>query len=409
MDIKKKFIELTSFTYPYGYEDELVKFLPNEYLVDEDGNYLYEVGSENDTIFACHLDTACKNHTPVIHKFDGKYIRTDKKTILGADDKAGMVILLYMIAHNVPGLYYFFIGEEVGCIGSTAASRRKDFFSKYKRIISFDRRGVNSIITHQSSKRTCSDEFANSISKEFAKHNLNLEKDDTGVYTDSAEFAEVIPECTNISVGYYKEHTTDEHQDIEFLEKLAKACVLIDWRSTEVKRDPSKAEWKEYSNYYYYGGTTSYSKKRNKSWQNSGGYFANSNGFYGDGFYGEGDYKKTRRSKKGKKESAFMQLEDFYYGEKERYVDDYKEVPYYYYYVNGKKVYYNSLDNEITNNSSYFVRDDRHNTDYYAGVKKMYLDDNLTREELKIIEEQCLDMNDSCDRDFLDYMEDVLY
>lgn len=402
MSIKEKFIELTSFTYPYGYEDELVKFLPKGYLVDEDGNYLYEVGSDNDTIFTCHLDTACKNYTPVNHVFDGKYIRTDKKTILGADDKAGMTILLHMIENNVPGLYYFFIGEEVGCIGSTAASKRIDFFSKYKRIISFDRRGVNSIITHQSSKRTCSDEFANSLSKQFAKYNLNLEKDDTGVYTDSAEFATVIPECTNISVGYYKEHTHEEHQDIEFLEKLAKACVLIDWNSTEVKRDPSKVEWKEYSNYYYYGGTTSYSKKRNKSWQNSGGYFANSNGFYGSGE----DYKKTRRGNKKNKKERF-DLKDFYYGDRDVYVDDYKETPDYY-YVGGKKVYYNSLDNEITNDSSYFIKDNRHNTDYYAGVKKMYLDDSLTRQELEIIEKQCLDMNDSYDRDFLDYMEGTL-
>ena len=43
-----------------------------------------------------------------------------RKTILGADDKAGMVILLYMIEKKIPGLYYFFIGEEVGCIGSNA-------------------------------------------------------------------------------------------------------------------------------------------------------------------------------------------------------------------------------------------------------------------------------------------------
>lgn len=394
MNIKEKFIELTRFTYPYGYEDELVGFLPSGYTTDEDGNYFYEVGSDNDTIFTCHLDTACRNYSVVNHILDGKYIRTDKKTILGADDKAGMTILLYMIEKNVPGLYYFFIGEEVGCIGSTAASRRTDFFSKYKRIISFDRRGVNSIITHQSSKRTCSDEFAESLSKQFAKYNLNLEKDDTGVYTDSAEFATIIPECTNISVGYYKEHTHEEHQDIDFLEKLAKACVLIDWNSTFVKRDPSKVEWKEHSNYYYYGGTTSYSKKGNKHKN----YFENSNGFYGQELYGE-VYRKTRRGKKSKKEK--FNLNDFYYGNKEIDNPDF-------YYVGGKKVYYNSLDNEITDNSSYFIKDDRHNTDYYIGVKKMYLDDTLSEAELEIIEEQFINKNDDEDMEFLKYMRNII-
>lgn len=408
MDIKQKFIELTSFTYPYGYEDELSSFLPKGYLVDEDGNYCYEVGENNKTIFTCHLDTACKNYTNVEHVFDGKYIRTNKKTILGADDKAGMTILLYMIEKNVPGLYYFFIGEEVGCIGSSAASRRADFFSKYERMISFDRRGVNSIITHQSSKRTCSDEFADSLSKQFAKYGLNLEKDDTGVYTDSAEFATIIPECTNISVGYYKEHTHEEHQDIEFLEKLTKACSVIDWNSTVVKRDPSKVEYKEYSNYYYYGGTTSYSKKRNhnKSWnQGTGGYFANSNGFYGSG----DDYSKTTRRSGKKNKKNQLKINDFFYGEKsDGFVDDYIDTPDFY-YVNGKKVYYNSLDNEITNNTQYVVRgEDRHKTDYYKGLKRMYLDDKITRQELAIIEDQCLDMNDDYDRAFLDYMMETI-
>jgi hypothetical protein len=37
--------------------------------------------------------------------------------------------------HNIPGLYYFFIGEEVGCIGSGLAANYGDF-KDYDRIIS---------------------------------------------------------------------------------------------------------------------------------------------------------------------------------------------------------------------------------------------------------------------------------
>jgi len=46
--------------------------------------------------------------------------------------------------------------------------------------------------------------------------------DDGGVYTDSAEFVDIIEECTNLSVGYFSEHTTSEKQDIDFLELLDK-------------------------------------------------------------------------------------------------------------------------------------------------------------------------------------------
>jgi hypothetical protein len=47
-------------------------------------------------------------------------ISTDGTTTL-EHDKAGVSVLIWMMKHNIPGLYYFFIGEEVGCIGSGLA------------------------------------------------------------------------------------------------------------------------------------------------------------------------------------------------------------------------------------------------------------------------------------------------
>ena len=69
MNIKETFLALTSKTYPYGFEDELEVFLPKGYTKDENGNYFYKVG-ESKTAFTCHLDTACKDKTDVIHVFD---------------------------------------------------------------------------------------------------------------------------------------------------------------------------------------------------------------------------------------------------------------------------------------------------------------------------------------------------
>ena len=60
---------------------------------------------------------------------------------------------------------------------------------------------------------------------------IDLEPDNTGVFTDSANFIGLISECTNISVGYYNEHTNKERQNMTFLIKLAKACVSVDWNS----------------------------------------------------------------------------------------------------------------------------------------------------------------------------------
>jgi hypothetical protein len=247
MRIKKKFIKLTKYTYPNGTESLLEKFLPSGYQVDEFGNYYIEIGEDSRTMFTCHLDTACLDQEEVNHRFDGKYIGTDGKTILGADDKAGMCIILYMIEKKIPGLYYFFLGEEVGCIGSRALAKLfKNTEHGLDRVVSFDRRGTNSIITHQFYGRCCSDEFAIELSNRLNSYNLKLKPDPTGISTDSASFMDIIPECTNISVGYYEEHTHDEYQDIEFLRKIAEACIRIDWETLPTKRDPNYNEWSDW-------------------------------------------------------------------------------------------------------------------------------------------------------------------
>jgi hypothetical protein len=66
--------------------------------------------------------------------------------------------------------------------------------------------------------------------------NLYYKPDNTGVYTDSAEFVDLISECTNISVGYYNEHTETEKQDIEHLKKLCLAVCEISWEDLPISR-----------------------------------------------------------------------------------------------------------------------------------------------------------------------------
>ena len=241
MNIRETFLKLTEWTYPYGSEYLLKPFLPEGILQDEFGNYFIKIG-QSDTMFTCHLDTCSSEYKKVKHDIGSQFIGTDGKTILGADDKAGMTILLYMIEKKVPGLYYFFIGEEVGCVGSSQASSLN--FSKYNKCISFDRRGYNSVITEQWFGQCCSDEFAEALADQLNKKNLtfNFAPDPTGVVTDSASFMNDIPECTNISVGYFSEHRVNETQDIKFLNNLCEAVVKVDWESLPIVRDPDE-DW----------------------------------------------------------------------------------------------------------------------------------------------------------------------
>ncbi len=208
-EVRSTFISLVTKTYPHGHEEEVMAFMPK---LDKDivGNYYKIIGENPTTMFTSHLDTADRKQgiTKLLSKKDDKgdeIIYTDGSTILGADDKSGVAVMLYMMAHNVPGLYYFFMGEERGGIGSGLLSSvydKVEYVKNIKRCVSFDRRDVCSVITSQLGRTCCSNEFGTALANQYNSHGLNLSLDPTGIYTDSALFLEQIAECTNISVGY---------------------------------------------------------------------------------------------------------------------------------------------------------------------------------------------------------------
>lgn len=134
----------------------------------------------------------------------------------------------------------FFIGEECGGIGSSAYVQDNPEFSA-NMVVSFDRRGQSSIITHQGGWRTCSTEFAVALAGQLTQKGagkLQYRPDDTGLYTDSCEFADVVPECTNISVGYFHEHTAKETLNLTHLLNLRDALLKVEWDKLPIKRVP---------------------------------------------------------------------------------------------------------------------------------------------------------------------------
>ena len=246
-DVRSTFLSLTQKTYPHfsdcRHEKEVLKYLP-PLEEDQFGNYYKIIGDKQPKVmFTSHLDTADREQkvTNLYSKVQNgdEIIYTDGSTILGADDKAGVAVMLYMMSHNIPGLYYFFIGEERGGIGSNALAGVFDntpYLKEVKKCISFDRRRTVSVITHQLGRQCCSNEFGTALCKEYNKSGLSLSLDPGGIYTDSASFMDDIPECTNISVGYENEHTGRELQNISYLERLAKASLKVDWNSLPIRR-----------------------------------------------------------------------------------------------------------------------------------------------------------------------------
>ena len=107
-NVKQTFISLVTETYPMGHEEEVVPFITPGLTRDQYGNY-YTIIGDSDTSFTCHLDTASRTKSKVglinYQKDNQDFIMTDGASILGADDKSGVAILMYMIANKLLGLY----------------------------------------------------------------------------------------------------------------------------------------------------------------------------------------------------------------------------------------------------------------------------------------------------------------
>jgi hypothetical protein len=202
--------------------------------------------SSNKTLFTAHVDTVHRKDGDNTFSYMGDFMLANTTgQPLGADDGAGVALLLHMIDNRVPGYYIFFQGEEKGGIGSSwLALNDPDLVMNFDRAITFDRKGTHSVITHQMCGRTCSDDFAYALSDALnaACDDFMYIPDDGGVYTDTAEFSGMISECTNISVGYFSEHTPNEKLDIAHFNRLANAVLKVNWDSLGFFRDPDEIE-----------------------------------------------------------------------------------------------------------------------------------------------------------------------
>jgi hypothetical protein len=206
------------------------------------------------TLFVAHVDTVHNTEGKNSIRKEGDYWHADG-AVLGADDGAGCALLMHLIHAGTPAYYIFTQGEERGGVGAKHLyDEHKTLLAQFDRAIAFDRKGLDSVITHQGYGRCCSDAFGNALCAALGQHNDEMMhlNDDTGVYTDTAEFTEIIPECTNISVGYYAEHTQAEKLNTAYYQHLAKAVLTIDWDGLPTERDPRIVEDK-FESYTMYG------------------------------------------------------------------------------------------------------------------------------------------------------------
>ena len=241
-------IEMLRYKRPQGsstQQEFCQRFLePHFGLPDRDGNYILRIGDNPTICFTSHHDT--------VHRTEGlqQLVVTNNvvsvadsaiSSCLGADCTTGIWLMMGMIEAGIEGVYVVHAAEESGCIGSAALVKSNPYWLTHiDAVISFDRYGDNSVITHQMGRRTASDDFARSLAD--ALDLTQLMPDTGGSYTDSNEYSDKVPECTNLSVGYYGQHGVNETQDLEYADLLMYALTQADWSKLVIARDPSMYE-----------------------------------------------------------------------------------------------------------------------------------------------------------------------
>jgi len=214
---------------------------------DSYGNRIVRVGNAKTrppVLWSSHTDTVhSKDGTQQIIR-DGNIVRLHKSesvsSCLGGDDSAGVWIMRQMILRGIPGNYLFHRDEEVGGLGSEdIATNNPQLLDGILCAIAIDRKGYDSVITHQGA-RCASDAFAQSLAKQLGGA---YKPDSSGVFTDTANYTRIIPECSNLSCGYEGAHSTNESQDIIFAYDLLERLSNIDFSKIIIERDPSAVDY----------------------------------------------------------------------------------------------------------------------------------------------------------------------
>lgn len=207
--------------------------------VDDFGNLWIEVGKGSRVLWSSHTDSVHMTEgRQTVRVKDGEFSALGS-SCLGADCAVGVWLMTEMIKAGVPGVYVFHRCEEIGGQGSQfIAENSAHALEAFDYAIAFDRRGLTSVITHQMGRRGCSNAFAESLAPLLPGA---YAPDETGVFTDTANYFDHIPECTNISVGYFGEHTRHETQDVAHALALRACLIKFDESKLVAKRVPAPA------------------------------------------------------------------------------------------------------------------------------------------------------------------------
>lgn len=270
--MKKQIIDLLKIQAPSGQEHKVVKYvkpilnkLCDKVWLDSYGNLLAEktVGSGQGAtvILSAHMDSV--HHLEKGRKvIEENGIFRSTKGVLGADDRAGIAIILAVL-RNVEKTGFegkikvaFSREEEIGCIG--ASKMDKEWIKQSDLAIVVDRRGNNDIVVGNFGGAFCSTEVGKFFEDCSGLLDMDWKACEGGI-SDACVFSELGVHSVNLSAGYRNEHTDKEYLVFDDMKKtvnlILQALALVNDFVRTFGEVPESNAWVQgYSYNRYYGG-----------------------------------------------------------------------------------------------------------------------------------------------------------
>jgi hypothetical protein len=201
---------------------------------------IYSIRYPERPLFVAHMDTVGEPHVSRKLTVTSERVTRKGTFVLGADDKAGVNILL----DHIDDINFVFTrDEEIGCLGITAMLADPTFVDSISNLpcaIEYDRRDVSDLIPY------CDEDLIADI------EGLTHYRVARGTFTDVTEIASIIP-AVNLSCGYYEAHTGREYLDIQDWRMAHKTLQVLNKNLRgEYAPEPKKSYAGYYSDYNYY-------------------------------------------------------------------------------------------------------------------------------------------------------------
>jgi tripeptide aminopeptidase len=234
-----------------GNEEEIRQFVisslqpyVDDITVDSYGNILaektYGHGQGPTILLNSHLDTVLPIEEGRVIMKEGA-IWYSNKGILGADDRAGVAVLLEL-AKVLPSLTFngkvkwvFTVEEEVGLVG---AKNLQDYFLwGVDAAFVVDRCGTGNIVTSCGGYEDfCNKNFGLFLEELIESKGLSSWKCTTGGSSDTRIWARHGIQSVNLSVGYQHEHTSKEKLDTEATYNTLKLLITVFENARELRQ-----------------------------------------------------------------------------------------------------------------------------------------------------------------------------